>query len=161
MVLRLGPTARHSSADVLSMKSEGSTQPLSSPTDGHLSALLQRGGAGTFIRCHSGSDNAGTKLQNRYESTGPVRSLRCEPRLDAVARRLLLAQQEILDAARKEEAGGSVEATPTEAPANTEPAELRQGAGTWAGGGQMGRVILPLGVTVTGNVNIYNCTSFL
>lgn len=104
----------------------------------HLSALLQHGGAGTFIRCHSGSNKAGTKLQNRYESTGPVWSLWREPRLEAVARRLLLAQQEVLDAARKEEAGGSVEATPTETPANTEPAELRQGAGTWAGGGRWG-----------------------
>lgn len=113
--------------------------------------MLQHGGARTFIRCHSGSNNAGTKLENRYESTGPVWSLRREPRLDAVASPLLLAQQEILDAARKEEAGGSVEATPTETPANTEAAELRQGAGTWAGGGRWadGGVILPLGVTVT------------
>lgn len=96
--------------------------------------MLQLGGTGTFIRCHSGSNNAGTKLQNRYESTGPVWSLW----LDAVARRLLLAQQELLDAAREEEAGGSVEATPTQTPANTEAAELRQGAGTWAGGARWG-----------------------
>lgn len=52
-----------------------------------------------------------------------------------------MAQQELLDAARKEEAGGSVEAAPAQTPADAEPAELRQGAGTWAGGGRMGWVI--------------------
>lgn len=39
-------------------------------------------------------------------------------------RRRLLAQQEVLDAAREEKAGGSMEATAAQTPADAEAAEL-------------------------------------
>lgn len=44
-----------------------------------------------------------------------------------------LVEEEVLDTVRKEEAGGSVETTPSQTSANAEPTELRQRAGTWAG----------------------------
>lgn len=59
-----------------------------------------------------------------------------------------LAQQELRDAARKEEAGGTVEAAPAQTLADAEPAELRQGAGTWAG--RRGRTDGPGHLTIRG-----------
>lgn len=50
----------------------------------------------------------------------------------------LLVEKKVLDAVREEEAGGSVEATPPQTSANTEPTELRQRAGTWTGRGRDG-----------------------
>lgn len=61
-----------------------------------------------------------------------------------------LAQQELRDAARKEEAGGSVEAAPAQMSADAEAAELRQRAGTWAGGGRRAGVILLSGARARG-----------
>lgn len=40
-------------------------------------------------------------------------------------------EKEVLDAVREEEAGGSVEAAPTQRAANTDATELRKRAGTW------------------------------
>lgn len=47
-----------------------------------------------------------------------------------------LVKQEVLDTVRKEEAGGSVQTTPSQTSTNTEPTELRQRAGTWVGRGR-------------------------
>lgn len=97
----------------------------------------------------------------RTSATGPVQSLCYEHRLDAATRRPLAAQQEILDAARKEEAGGSVEAAPAQTPADAEPAELRQGAGTWAGGGRWAGLSHYQGLEQDEGVTVYDSTSFL
>lgn len=42
-------------------------------------------------------------------------------------------EEEVCDTVRKEEAGGSVETAPSQTATDTEAAELRQRAGTWAG----------------------------
>lgn len=46
-----------------------------------------------------------------------------------------LVEEEVRDTVREEEAGGSVEATPSQTSTDTEATELRQRAGTWAGRG--------------------------
>lgn len=43
----------------------------------------------------------------------------------------LFEEKEVLDAVREEEAGGSVEAAPTQRAANTDATELRKRTGTW------------------------------
>lgn len=42
-----------------------------------------------------------------------------------------LVEDEVFDAVREEEAGGSVQTTPSQTPPNAEPTELSQGAGAW------------------------------
>lgn len=41
-------------------------------------------------------------------------------------------EEKVLDSVRKEKAGGPLQTTPSQTPANIEPTQLRQRTGTWA-----------------------------
>lgn len=52
-----------------------------------------------------------------------------------------------------------MKAAPTQTPADAEPAELRQGAWTWAGGGRWGGLSYYQGLEQ--DERVCDCTSFL
>lgn len=54
-----------------------------------------------------------------------------------------------------------MEAAPAQTPADAEPAQLQQGAGTWAGGGTWGGLTYCQGLGQAEGVSAYDCTSFL
>lgn len=54
-----------------------------------------------------------------------------------------------------------MEAAAAQTPADAEAAELRQGAGTWAGGGRWAGLSPHQGPEQEEGVNIYDSTSFL